>query len=168
MCYPSRKDISHRNFCLWVVNTLKDGKGLMLVDGCVLPKVFHSVLEAKVLLETGGAKTINQAAQLVGISRSAYYKYKDFVFAFNELAKERIITLLFLVKDKQGVLSDIISMMSAGGCNILTINQNIPSSGKAHISISFKISCGEQGLEEMIERLGALDGVKKVDFMAME
>ena len=59
------------------------GLPLLLVDAGVLPEVFGKVLEAKEHLQSGRAATAAEAARMAGISRSAFYKYKDSCRAWN-------------------------------------------------------------------------------------
>ena len=49
----------------------------LLVDSSALPDVFLKVLQAKELLASGSVSNISTAARQAGISRSAFYKYKD-------------------------------------------------------------------------------------------
>ena len=58
---------------------MKQTAGYFIVEASAMPEIFRKVAEAKRLLETGEETTVNRAAQAVGISRSAYYKYKDAV-----------------------------------------------------------------------------------------
>lgn len=55
-------------------------KRFLLVDVNVLPEVFLHVLKAKELLASGKAKNISVATKMAGLSRSAFYKYKDCIF----------------------------------------------------------------------------------------
>ena len=138
---------------------------LVIADLSVLPPVYHKVLKVKELLESGVAETVNDAADMADVSRSAYYKYKDYVFPFNQM--QGIITLFFIVSDKTGVLSSILATLAEVGANVLTINQNIPVNSVADVSISIQnVSGGD--LKELIDRLGALEGVKDVRVLARQ
>lgn len=97
-----------------------------VVDAKALPDIFLKVAEAKRLLETGEAHTVNDAAGQVGISRSAFYKYKDSVRPFNDMLSGRIINVQILLKNEPGVLSAVLNHFARCGANILTINQSIP------------------------------------------
>lgn len=50
-----------------------------IVSAEALPEVFIKVAEARRMLQVGEAATVGEAARMVGISRSAFYKYKDAV-----------------------------------------------------------------------------------------
>ncbi len=138
---------------------------LVLVDSKVLPEVYSKVLEAKKFLAEGECREISDAVKKAGISRSAYYKYKDYVFPFNQM--QGIITLFFIVSDIKGVLSSILSTLADAGANVLTINQNIPVNSVADVSISIQNASG-MNLQDLIDRLGALQGVKDVRVLARQ
>ena len=92
-----------------------------IVEAAALPEIFQKVAEAKRMLETGETDKVNVAAQAVGISRSAFYKYRDAVRPFNDMKTGRIITFYALLKDNPGVLSNVLSIFAGSGANILTI-----------------------------------------------
>ena len=139
---------------------------LMLVDMTILPKVYHGVLKAKQYLSSAQAATVREAAEMAGISRSAYYKYKDYVFPFYEMKDEQIVTLFFILTDRTGVLSEILAVLARAQVNILTINQNLPVDGMADLTISLKTPHLSAGLQEMLDALKLVPGVKKVDTIA--
>ena len=107
-----------------------------IVDSSALPEIFRKVAEAKRMLETGETDKVNVATKAVGISRSAFYKYRDCISPFQNMMAGRIITFQMVLKDKAGVLSSILSIFANCGANILTINQSIPTGGKAMVTIS--------------------------------
>ena len=78
---------------------------LIVADASVLPDVFTKVLEVKKLMACKGEKSFASACKRIGISRSAYYKYKDCVFSYEELFTRRIVNLYLLLNDSPGVLS---------------------------------------------------------------
>ena len=121
-----------------------------LVAADALPEVFLRVAEAKRMLQVGEAATVGEAARLVGISRSAFYKYRDSVQPFNDMKTGRIITFYALLKDNPGVLSNVLSIFAGSGANILTINQSIPTNGCAAVTISAETSDMRESLEELI------------------
>ena len=131
-----------------------------------MPEIFRKVAEAKRLLETGEESTVNGAARTVGISRSAFYKYKDAVQPFNDMKSEHIITFYTLLKDVSGTLSSVLGVFAASGANILTINQSIPTNGCAAVTISAETSAMEKSLEQLITDISALDNVIKFEILA--
>ena len=56
-----------------------------IVESAVLPEIYRKVAEAKRLLETGEERTVNAATRRAGISRCAFYKYKDAIRPFQDL-----------------------------------------------------------------------------------
>ena len=137
-----------------------------LVHSDVLPEAMKKTIQAKELLEHGHVKTIFEAVQEVDLSRSAYYKYKDTVFPFKTLVKEKIITLFFHIEDRTGTLSRLLKVVASSGCNVLTIHQTIPIQGKANVTLSLDISNIEHEIGELIHRLKELDFVENVDILS--
>ena len=137
-----------------------------IVSADALPEVFLKVAEAKRMLQVGEAHTVGEAARLVNISRSAFYKYKDAVQPFQDLKAGRIITFYALLKDNPGVLSNYLSIFANSGANILTINQNIPTNGCAGVTITAETSEMKEGLEEMMAGISGAMGVLKFEVLA--
>ena len=104
-----------------------------IVEASALPEIFRKVVEARRLMDTGEVETVNQAVQATGISRSAFYKYKDAVRPFQDMLHGRIVTFQLLLKDEPGLLSQVLNRFAGSGANILTINQGIPANGCAEI-----------------------------------
>lgn len=141
-------------------------KKYYLVSAEALPEVFIKVAEAKRMLQVGEADTVGEAARLVGISRSAFYKYKEAVQPFQNMRAGHIITFYALLKDIPGVLSNYLSIFAGSGANILTINQTIPTNGCAGVTISAETSEMVDGLEELMSRAAAAQGVLKFEILA--
>ncbi len=141
-------------------------KKYYLVSAEALPEVFIKVAEAKRMLQVGEADTVGEAARLVGISRSAFYKYKDAVQPFQNMRAGHVITFYALLKDIPGVLSNYLSIFANSGANILTINQTIPTNGCAGVTISAETSDMVEGLEELMARASSAEGVLKFEIMA--
>ena len=137
-----------------------------LVEADMLPEIFVKVAKAKELLETGETATVAEAANTVGISRSAFYKYKDSITPFQDLKRGRIITFHITLRDKMGVLSSVLAVFANTGANILTINQSIPINGIALVTISAETTGMLIKSEELLEDLHNTPGVKKVDVIA--
>ena len=137
-----------------------------IVEAKALPEVFLKVAEAKWLLETGEATTVNEAAKATGISRSAFYKYRDAIAPFQNLMAGRILTFQFILRDVTGLLSSILTIFAQFGANILTINQTIPTNGCASVTISAETTNMTDGVEEMVSALGAISGVLKAEILA--
>lgn len=137
-----------------------------IVAAEALPEIFIKVAEAKRMMQTGEFNTVGEATQQVGISRSAFYKYKDAVQPFNDLKSEHILTFYGMLKDSTGVLSSVLSTFAFSGGNILTINQSIPTNGCAAVTISAEISQLKETLEVLLADVLALDGVVKFEVLA--
>ena len=135
-----------------------------IVESSALPEVFLKVAEAKRLLSTGEASTV--ATKAVGISRSAFYKYRDAVLPFQSMMTGRIITFQLLLHDEQGLLSEILGVFADAGANISTINSIVPTNGTAVVTISAETIDLTMTLEELMNRLSAIQGVLKADVLA--
>ena len=137
-----------------------------LVAAEVLPEVFIKVAEANRLLHTGEIKTATDAVRRVGISRSVYYKYRDAIQPFTDMAKSHIVTFYALLKNYSGVLSDVLSVFAQSGANILTINQSIPTNGCAAVTIAAETAGLTCPLEALITAVSALDGAVRFEILA--
>lgn len=137
-----------------------------IVEAMALPEVFRKVAEAKRLLETGEAETVHQASLMTGISRSAFYKYKDAVRPFNDMLHGRIVTFQIRLRDEPGVLSSVLNSFAVSGANILTINQGIPASGCALVTIGAETSGLAVPMEELLNSTSGLQGVIKCEILA--
>ena len=137
-----------------------------IVAANALPEVFIKVAEAKRMMQTGEADTVGDATRKAGISRSAFYKYKDSVQPFNDMKSEHIITFYAMLKDNTGVLSRVLTVFASSGANILTINQSIPTNGCAAVTISAETSDMAESLETLLAEISALEGVVKFEVMA--
>ena len=137
-----------------------------IVAAEALPEIFIKVAEAKRMMQTGEADTVGAATKRVGISRSAFYKYKDSVQPFNDMKSEHIITFYAMLKDTSGVLSRVLSVFASSGANILTINQSIPSDGVAFVTISAKLDNADITPDELIVRVRNAEGVVSAELLA--
>ena len=137
-----------------------------IVEASALPEVFLKVAEAKRLISTGVAATVNDATKMTGISRSAFYKYRDTVMPFQNMVSGRIITYQFFLQDVQGVLSAILSVFDSCKANIQNINSIIPSNGSGVVTISAELMDPEVSVEDMLRQVSALNGVIKAEILA--
>lgn len=138
----------------------------ILVESSVLPDIYLKVIDAKRYLSTGRARSVNEAAKMAGLSRSAFYKYKDSVHPFTEKTGGHMITINALLRDEPGVLANLIAYLYRGGANILTINQNIPVDGVAPVSVTAQIDDLCIPLDEILSGLRDADGVRNIDVVS--
>lgn len=137
-----------------------------IVESSALPEIFLKVAEAKRLLETGEVDTVHLATRRVGISRSAFYKYKDFVSPFQDMSRGHLVTFNLELLDRQGVLSSVLAIFAENGANILTINQSIPTSGVAPVTITAATENMQTTMEAFMAALKAAEGIIRVHLMA--
>ena len=130
----------------------------MLVNSKVLPPVFKGVLKAKELLTCGKAPNASKAVREAGISRSAFYKYKDYVFRY-ETKNSHEITLNAVLSDRAGVFSALTSVLYGYKANIITVNQKAPVNGTATVTLTIKTDNENLSVSELIEHLKTVDGI---------
>jgi chorismate mutase len=143
----------------------KPDKKFYLVREDVLPEAMKKTIEAKELLDRGKAESVWEAVQQVDLSRSAFYKYRDTVFPFHTVVKERLITLFFYLADRSGTLSNLLTTVASTGCNVLTIHQTIPLQGRANVTMSINIENMEVDIDELLTKLRGLEFVEKVEVL---
>lgn len=143
-------------------------KKFLVIDSTILPSVYERVLVAKELIRTNQVRGITEAVKKVDISRSTFYKYKDYIFSISEGMIGNKATLSFLLSHEPGVLSDILNILAEAKANILTINQDIPINKIANLSITFDMSNMDINVAELITQLEGKTGVVKVELIAME
>ena len=131
-----------------------------------VPEVLLKVAEAKKLIASEKAMTIQEATDQLGISRSSFYKYKDAVHPFNDMLHGRIVTFQAMLKDEPGILSGVLNIFAGTGMNVLTINQNIPVNGCAVVTVTAETSALQSSLEELLSKAGAAPGVIKCEILA--
>ncbi|MFD0962342.1 ACT domain-containing protein [Paenibacillus chungangensis] len=127
----------------------------------LLPEAMMKTIQVKEMLDRGEVATVHEAVERAGLSRSAFYKYKDGVFALNELGRERIVTIAMDLEHRSGVLSNVLALLAGLEGNVLTMNQSIPLQGYANVVASVDISQVTRELSELISLLGGQPGVRK-------
>ena len=137
-----------------------------IVEASALPEVFLKVAEAKRLLSTGEASTVNEATRMTDISRSAFYKYRDAVLPFHNMMTGRIITFQLLLHDQVGLLSELLDVFADTNVNSLTINSIVPTTGTAVVTISADTMEINTSLEELLHMLRTFKGVVKAEVLA--
>ena len=137
-----------------------------IIEASALPAVYLKVAEAKRLLSTGEAPTVNEATRMMGISRSAFYKYRDSVLPFQNMMTGRIITFQFLLHDRKGLLSNLLMIFADHHANIQTINSIVPTNGSAVVTISAETMELDISLEDLLHEAGKLPGVIKAEVLA--
>lgn len=144
-----------------------EGKYL-IVNSSVLPEIFDKVIKVKELIYTGKVKDVSEGTRAVGISRSAYYRYKDNVFLMSEDIKGRKATIAVLLSHETGILSKVIDKIAESGGNILTINQDIPINNAANVTITFDISNLKVDVKELVLNIMSTQGILKGKLIALE
>lgn len=137
-----------------------------IVEASALPEVFLKVAEAKRLLSTGEAATVNEATHMTEISRSAFYKYRDAILPFQNMMNGRVITFQLQLHDTPGLLSSILGILAERKANIMTINSIVPTNGTAIVTISAETMDLNVQLEDLLLELRDCAGVIKAEILA--
>ncbi len=143
-------------------------KKYYVVKERAVPEVLLKVVEAKKMLDCGKVQTVQEAAELTGISRSSFYKYKDDIFPFHEEAKGKTITFIIQMDDEPGLLSNVLQTIAHFHGNILTIHQSIPINGIATLTLSVDILPGEGDAEQMMEVIEQIEGIHYLKILGRE
>lgn len=139
-----------------------ENNSLVLVDIRVLPEVILRTLQANRLLQSGEARSVSAAVRAVGLSRTAYYKYRHAVLPYNAETAGRTVTVHLVLRRTPGAISRVLEGFTRAGANILTVNQNNPSGGLAHASVCARIDRLAMPLRQFLASLEAVDGVERV------
>lgn len=133
-----------------------------------VPEVLLKVVEAKGMLESMSALTVQEATDKVGISRSSFYKYKDDIFPFRDNAKGKTITFIVQMADVPGLLSGMLNKIAAYHANVLTIHQTIPINEVASLTLSIEILPETGDTSKMFQDIEAMNGVRYVKILSRE
>ena len=136
-----------------------------LVREEILPEAIKKTIKVKELLKKGEVRTINEAVEMLNLSRSAYYKYKDYVFPFYEASKEKIVTLALLLEHRSGVLSNVLKVLANEHGSVLTINQGIPLQGVANATLSIETMELAVDLEALLDKIRVIEGVERLEVL---
>lgn len=145
---------------------MKNSPKYYIVEASALPEVFLKVAEAKRLIATGQASTVNDATKMTGISRSAFYKYRDSVQPFQKMNVSRVVTFQFLLHDEPGTLSTMLTIFAQQNTNLLTVNSITPTNGCAVVTISAETTNMAVSLDELLRMLSQTPGVIKAEVLA--
>ncbi|SMB94480.1 chorismate mutase [Desulfonispora thiosulfatigenes DSM 11270] len=146
-------------------NVYNRKKKFYIVSKEILPEAIIKTAKVKEVLAQKKAETVNEAVLMVGLSRSAFYKYRDGVFPFYEASKERIVTIMVIMNHTSGVLSTCLNVIAETKGSVLTINQGIPLQDVAYVSISIETAGMDINIEELIDALNNISGIKKVEIV---
>ena len=140
----------------------------LIIHKSMLPDYYDKVLEVRRLLESGAVREVSQAVKKVGISRSTYYKYKDYILEPSEMATGRKAVLSVMLSHEPGILSSVLAHISDQGGSVLTITQSLPIHGKASVTITLDISGMPGPMTQLMSALESSPGVEHPRLVAVE
>lgn len=136
-----------------------------LVAEDIMPEAMMKTVQVKDMLARGDANTVHEAVNLAGLSRSAFYKYRDLVFLYEEDGQGRLVTLSMILEHRQGILSTVLNSVAQMGGNIVTINQGIPMSEAAHVTATVGVQNLTGSIDDLVEALEGIRGVRKAEIV---
>ena len=139
-----------------------------IVAANALPEIFVKVAEAKRMMQTGEADTVGAATKQVGISRSAFYKYRDAVHPLYENTRGKTVTISMNLDHTRGLLSSVLNSIASEGASILTINQTIPINNIANVTVTIETNEMQGELGRLMTRIEGLAGVQSLRIVARE
>ena len=139
-----------------------DKKEYFIVDKRILPNSIKNVLKVNDLVQNEKISKY-EAIKQVGLSRSTYYKYKDYIKPFFEGGQEKVFSIHLALKDEPGILARILDVIASHDMNILTIIQNISIDGVGRATISVQTTQNTlRKVEGVLELISEIDGVKEL------
>ncbi len=133
-----------------------------------VPEVLLKVAEAKRLIDSGKAVSVQDATEAVGISRSSFYKYKDDIFPYHENMRGKTVIMVIQMDDEPGILSVVLKSIADYHANILTIHQSIPVNGIASLTVNVDVFEETGDVEEMVKVIEKIKGIHYVKIIARE
>lgn len=140
----------------------------LIVHKSILPPYFETVLEAREMFESGKVENISQAVKEKGISRSTYYKYKNFIYRASYNSEGRKAVISMMLSHETGTLSNVLSYVSETGASILTMTQSLPINGKANVTITIDTSSMSVDPIYLIQQISSKKGVESPKLLAVE
>ncbi|MBQ9156433.1 MAG: ACT domain-containing protein [Eubacterium sp.] len=139
-----------------------------MVHEKALPEVLKKVAQVNTLLSSGRVEKIQEAIDLVGISRSSYYKYKDDVFPIHEKIEGKTITFVMEMEDQPGYLSNVLKAVADCQANVLSIHQSIPVNHIALITLSVLVLSITADVSELFEKIRGAPGIHHLKIVSAE
>ena len=141
-------------------------KDYLIIHKSILPDFYELVINARDLVENEGYST-SAACKEVDISRSTYYKYKDYIYKpSREFGRKAILS--FKVADKKGLLGTILNVIYETKGSVIAINQGIAIKDIAYITLTLDLAESKESIDDLIFKLKNLKHVKKVNLLAID
>jgi len=138
---------------------MKSDEKLFVVSGEILPEAILKTAAAKEMIRRGEVSGTSEAIEKLDLSRSTFYKYRDGISSFYDLGTINMANISMMLQHNPGVLSRVLGVLAQYGCNVLTINQGLPSQGAALVTISIGLDQATSNLETLVNSLDGLEGL---------
>jgi len=140
----------------------------LIIHKSILPEYYEKVLEVRRMMESGKKKDVSQCVREVGISRSTYYKYKDYILEPMAISGGRKAVLSMMLAHEPGVLSSLLSCISQSGASVLPITQSLPIHDRASVTISLDVSELQNDFAGLMQLIDKIPGVEQAKLLAIE
>lgn len=143
-------------------NESKEKREYFIVDKRILPTSIQNVIKVNELIQQEKISKY-EAIKRIGLSRSTYYKYKDYIKPFFEGGEEKVFAIHLALVDEPGILARILDIIASHQMNVLTIIQNIAIDGIGRATISVQTTENIlRKIETMLEIISEIEGVKEL------
>lgn len=139
-----------------------------VIEQSALPDIYEKVIRAKQLLAKKEAKDILEAAKMVNISRSVFYKYRDKVHLLSDTSIGRKASLNIILSHEAGTLSKVLDAFAEAKANILTIYQGVPIHQIATVQVTLDLSDSSSDIKTLIETISKEPYIFRIDLQIVE
>lgn len=147
---------------------MKNSSDYYVIDKKVIPDVFLKVIKAKELLANGNVSSVQEACEITDVSRSAFYKYRNYIEPLGDNNRGRTAIIAFNLKNKAGLLSNVLNVIADKDANVLTINQTIPINNVANVTISVETGEMSKDINKLVDEIKKIEGVISLKIIARE
>lgn len=138
----------------------------LIVHKSILPNYFEQIIKTRELIAKDNL-SVSDACKKMDISRSTFYKYKDYIFRLDQDYQNKA-SIAIMAEDKKGILSDILKILSNYGANVISINQDTPIDGMALITITVDLTESKDNIGDIDAEIMKLEGVKNAQIIGGE
>jgi chorismate mutase len=140
------------------------GEEFLIIDKSILPEHFGMIIEIKELINNG--YKISDACKKVGLSRSTFYKYKDYVFLTNGLNSKKA-NILVKMKEK-GSLIELLTLLEELNIKVLNIHKETLVNGIQEVFLTLSTNNIIMDYNDVIKDVRRIKDIKEVLLLGSE
>ena len=140
------------------------GEEFLIIDKSILPEHFGMIIEIKELINNG--YKISDACKKVGLSRSTFYKYKDYVFLTNGLNSKKA-NILVKMKEK-GSLIELLTFLEEVNIKVLNIHKETLVNGIQEVFLTLSTNNIIMDYNDVIKDVRRIKDIKEVLLLGSE